>query len=197
MGRYEPKDAITDGRCAWCAENETYRHYHDYEWGRPMSDDNQLFGLLVLEGAQAGLSWLTILLRRENYRRAFCGFDPQAVAAMTEEDVERLMQDAGIIRNRGKIRSAITNARAFLKVVEEYGSFEAYILGFFPEGRRIDRCPKDFSEVPVSTPISDAIAADMKRRGFKYFGTTICYAFLQSAGFVNDHFADCHTRRDQ
>lgn len=191
MGRNEPKDALVDGRCSWCANDETYRHYHDEEWGKPVSDDKHLFELIVLEGAQAGLSWLTILKRREAYRKAFHNFNPEEVAAMTDEDVDALMAHDGLIRNRRKLHSAIENAQAFLKVKEEFGSFEKYVLSFFPNGRRIINSHRHYADMPVSTPISDALSKDMKRRGFKFFGTTICYAFLQSAGFVNDHFIGC------
>lgn len=191
MGRFEPKEVLKNGRCSWCGDDALYQSYHDIEWGKPMTDNRHLFELVVLEGAQAGLNWLTILRKREAYRKAFYNFDPDKVANMTDEDVEALLHNDGIIRNRAKIKSAETNAKAFIKVVEEYGTFEKYILSFFPDGKRIINSPKDFSDIPVSTPISDAISADMKRRGFKFFGTTICYAFLQSAGFVNDHFSEC------
>lgn len=191
MGRYEPKEILSGGRCAWCHDDALYQAYRDNEWGKPVSDDRHLFELVVLEGAQAGLNWLTILRKREAYRKAFHNFEPDKVAKMTDDDVETLLDNDGIIRNRAKIKSAITNAKTFIGVVEEFGSFEKYILSFFPDGKRIINEPREFSDIPVSTPISDAISADMKRRGFKFFGTTICYAFLQSAGFVNDHFVNC------
>lgn len=191
MGRFEPAEALRHGRCAWCGDDPLYQAYHDREWGKPVADNRHLFELIALEGAQAGLSWLTVLRKREAYRRAFHNFDPAEVAAMTDADVEKLLTNADLIRNRAKLKSAVTNARAFLEVVAEFGSFERYILSFFPQERRIVNHPRGFSEVPVSTPISDAISADLRRRGFKFFGTTICYAFLQSAGFVDDHFVNC------
>ena len=185
---------IVDGRCCWCAGDKDYIAYHDNEWGRLKTDDNALFEMIVLEGAQAGLNWLTILKRREGYRKAFHQFVPEEVVAMTEEDVERLMLDPGIIRNRLKIKSTITNASAFIKVQEEFGSFSNYIKSFLPDGRPIENHFKSLSEIPASTELSDRISRDMKRRGFKFFGTTICYAFLQSCGFVNDHLIGCKCR---
>lgn len=182
---------IIDGRCAWCASDSDYIAYHDNEWGRPTSDDRTLFEYIILEGAQAGLSWLTILRRRAGYRVAFHNFDPHKVAEMTDDDVQRLMQFDGIIRNRLKIQSAITNARLFLQIVNEFGSFYNYIIGFFPNRQPIINQFHSLSEIPASTPISDTIAKDMRRRGFKFFGTTVCYAFLQAAGFVNDHLTSC------
>ena len=189
------KEDLVDGRCAWCAGDSDYISYHDNEWGRLVTDDNKLFELVILEGAQAGLTWLTILRRRAFYREAFHNFDPYKVAAMTDDDVERLMHFDGIIRNRLKIKSAITNARAFLQLTAEYGSFYNYIISFLPERRPIINHFEKLSDLPASTPLSDAIAKDMKRRGFKFFGTTICYAFLQSAGFVNDHLISCTHRQ--
>lgn len=175
-------------RCAWCGDDPLYVRYHDEEWGRPVTDDRTLFELLTLESAQAGLAWITVLRKREGYRRAFLDFDYRRVAAMTEADEERLRQDEGIVRNRLKIHAAIVNARLFGDIVREYGSFHAYIMTFFPGGRRIVR------DVPPSSAISDAISKDMRRRGFRFFGTTICYAFLQAAGFVDDHINGCHCK---
>lgn len=175
-------------RCSWCGKDELYIKYHDEEWGKPIHDDKKLFEFLVLESAQAGLSWITILRRREGYRKAFADFDVEKVAAFTDEDVERLMQDASIIRNRGKITSAISNAQLFIDIQKEFGSFDKYLYSFMPEGKPIN----NFSEkIPASTPISDAISKDMKKRGFKFFGTTICYAHMQATGMVNDHLPDC------
>lgn len=188
------KDDLVDGRCAWCAADSVYRDYHDNEWGRLVTDDISLFELVTLEGAQAGLTWLSILRRRDGYRKAFLGFDPHKVAAMTDDDVERLMHFDGIIRNRLKIKSTITNARCFLSVVGSYGSFYNYIVSFLPDGKPIVNHFEKLSELPASTPLSDTIAKDMKCRGFKFFGTTICYAFLQSAGFINDHLTGCSHR---
>lgn len=186
---------IVENRCGWCAGDEDYIAYHDDEWGKLETDEDGLFEKVVLEGAQAGLNWLTILKRRAGYRKAFHDFVPEKVASMNEADIERLMCDTGIIRNRLKIKSAISNATAFLKVQEEFGSFFAYIMSFIPGGKPIVNHFKSLSDIPASTPLSDAISKDMKRRGFKFFGTTICYAFLQSCGFVNDHLTDCHYRK--
>ncbi len=181
-------------RCSWCGGDPLYIDYHDNEWGREVTDDRTMFEFLTLESAQAGLSWITILRKRENYRRAFAGFDVERVAAFTEADVERLLEDPGIIRNRLKVKAAITNARAFIKVQREFGSFCAYLRSFLPEGKPVVNDWKTLAEIPASTPLSDAVSKDMKKRGFKFFGTTICYAHLQAVGYVNDHLADCHFR---
>ena len=186
---------IVNGRCGWCGTDELYVKYHDEEWGRLVTDDKTLFEFLVLESAQAGLSWITILRKREGYRQAFCGFDAQRVAQMTEEDVERLMSFEGIVRNRLKIKSTITNARLFLALQQEFGSFYDYTLSFFPEGKRVDNVISSLSEIPVTSPVSDAMSKDMKKRGFKFFGSTICYAHLQAAGFINDHLTGCICRK--
>lgn len=182
-------------RCGWCGTDPLYVRYHDEEWGKEVRDDRQMFEFLVLEGAQAGLSWITILRRRENYRQAFAGFDAQKVARFTPQDVERLMQDAGIIRNRKKIEATITNAQAFLEVQREFGSFCDYLRSFLPEGKPIVNHWETLAEIPASTPVSDAISKAMKKRGFKFFGTTICYAHLQAVGYVNDHLTGCHCRK--
>lgn len=160
-----------------------------------VTDDKTLFEFLVLESAQAGLSWITILKKREGYRKAFCDFDAARVAEMTDEDVERLMQFDGIVRNRLKIKSTITNAKLFLAIQKEFGSFYHYTLSFFPDGKPIVNTLRSLSEIPVSSPESDAMSKDMKKRGFKFFGTTICYAHLQAAGFVNDHLTGCICRK--
>lgn len=175
-------------RCPWAGTDELYMKYHDEEWGKEVHDDNILFEFLILESAQAGLSWITILRRREGYRKAFAGFDVHQVAAFTDEDVERLMQDTGIIRNRAKIESARNNAKLFIAVQKEFGSFDKYMYGFMPDGQPI---VNQTGKIPASTPISDAISRDMKKRGFKFFGTTICYAHMQATGMVNDHLPDC------
>ena len=175
-------------RCSWCGTDELYMKYHDEEWGREVHDEKTLFEFLVLESAQAGLSWITILRRRENYRKAFANFDVQKVAEFTDEDAERLMQDAGIIRNRLKIKTTITNAQLFMQVQKEFGSFDKYLYSFMPDGKPINNHD---NRLPASTPISDAIAKDMKKRGFKFFGTTICYAYMQATGMVNDHVNEC------
>ena len=180
---------IDPARCSWCGKDPVYIKYHDEEWGRVTHDDHILFEFLVLESAQAGLSWITILRRRDSYRRAFANFDAKKVAAFTPEDVERLMLNAGIIRNRGKITSAITNAQLFLGIQKEFGSFDKYLYTFMPEGK--PRTKKCATNIPVTTPQSDAISKDMKKRGFNFFGSTICYAYMQATGMVNDHAEDC------
>jgi DNA-3-methyladenine glycosylase I len=181
-------------RCDWCGNDPLYMQYHDQEWGNEVTDDHKMFEFLILEGAQAGLSWITILRRREGYRQAFANFDVQVVAAFTDKDVERLMQDVGIIRNRRKIESAISNAQHYIEVQQEFGSFCAYLKTFLPDGKPIVNHWQNTSEIPVATPLSDAISKDMKCRGFKFFGSTICYAYLQAVGYVNDHLLDCSFR---
>ncbi|MEW5988187.1 MAG: DNA-3-methyladenine glycosylase I [Chloroflexota bacterium] len=176
-------------RCSW-AQTELMMAYHDQEWGVPVHDDRRLFELLILEGAQAGLNWLTILKKRENYRRAFDNFDPQMVANYGEEKVAALLADAGIVRNRLKIAAAIQNARAFLAVQQEFGSFDAYVWGFVG-GRPLVNAWRTLSEIPARTAESDALSKDLTRRGFKFVGSTITYAFMQAAGLVNDHTVDC------
>lgn len=160
-----------------------------------MTDDKILFEFLVLESAQAGLSWITILRKREGYRTAFCDFDVERVAQMTDDDVERLMQYDGIVRNRLKIKATISNARLFIFIQKEFGSFYRYTLSFFPDGKPIVNNFRSLSEIPVSSPQSEAMSKDMKKRGFKFFGTTICYAHLQASGFVNDHLLGCVCRK--
>ncbi len=160
-----------------------------------MTDDKILFEFMVLESAQAGLSWITILRKREGYRTAFCDFDVERVAQMTDDDVERLMQYDGIVRNRLKIKATISNARLFIFIQKEFGSFYRYTLSFFPDGKPIVNNFRSLSEIPVSSPQSDAMSKDMKKRGFKFFGTTICYAHLQASGFVNDHLLGCVCRK--
>lgn len=184
---------LINGRCGWCGTDELYVKYHDQEWGKPVTDDKILFEFLMLESAQAGLNWITILRKREGYRQAFCNFDASLVAQMTDEDVERLMQFEGIVRNRLKIKSTITNARLFLALQEEFGSFYNYTRSFFPNGEPIHSF-ETLSEIPVSSAESDAMSKDMKKRGFKFFGSTICYAHLQATGFVNDHLMGCICR---
>lgn len=186
---------IVNKRCGWCGNDDLYIKYHDEEWGKPVTDDKTLFEFLILESAQAGLSWITILRKREGYRKAFHDFDVEKVAKMTPEDVELLMQCDGIVKNRLKIASAITNAKLFIAIQKEFGSFYNYTLSFFPEQRPIVNNFKTLSEIPASTPESDAMSKDMKKRGFKFFGSTICYAHLQAAGFVNDHLTDCFCRQ--
>jgi DNA-3-methyladenine glycosylase I len=177
-------------RCGWSTSDEHMQAYHDNEWGLPIHDDKKLFEFLVLEGAQAGLSWSTILKRREGYRRAFSDFDPQKVALYTQEDVSRLLSDTAIIRNRLKIASAITNAREFLRVQEEFGTFDRYIWQFV-DGSPIQNSWTSLKEIPASTEISLAMSKDLKKRGFRFVGSTICYAHMQATGMVNDHLTSC------
>lgn len=183
-------------RCGWCGTDPLYVDYHDNEWGKEVTDDKTMFEFLVLEGAQAGLSWITILRRREGYRNAFADFDAKKVACFTENDVERLMLDSGIIRNRRKIEATISNAQFFLDVQKKFGSFCDYMRSFLPDGKPVINHWKTLAEVPASTPLSDAISKDMRKRGFKFFGTTICYAHLQAIGYVNDHILACHCHPD-
>lgn len=178
-------------RCSWAGADPLYCAYHDEEWGVPVHDDQLLFEFLILEGAQAGLSWITVLRKRENYRKAFAGFDPVKVARFDAARRERLMQNEGIVRNRLKIESTVINAKAFLAVQKEFGSFDAYIWKFVG-GKPIVNHWRSLKEVPASTPESDAMSKDLKKRGFKFVGSTICYAFMQACGLVNDHIADCH-----
>jgi len=177
-------------RCGWAGTDELYVAYHDTEWGVPVHDDRRLFEFLVLEGAQAGLSWLTVLRKREGYRQAFAGFDPERVARFTERDIERLVTNPAIIRNRQKITSAIRNARAFLTIKEEFGSFSAYQWAFV-EGEPIRNEWRTLEELPVTTAISDAFSRDLKARGFSFVGSTIIYAHMQAVGMVNDHLVSC------
>ena len=181
-------------RCSWCGTDPLYVKYHDEEWGKPVFDDRILFEFLILESAQAGLSWITILRKRENYRKAFADFDVQKVAAFTLEDVDRLLQDSGIIRNRLKIAAAISNAGLFISIQNEFGSFSNYIWGFLPNKKQIINRWESQPDLPTRTDLSDKISGDMKKRGFKFFGTTICYAHMQATGMVNDHLLDCIAR---
>ncbi|MFZ5426557.1 MAG: DNA-3-methyladenine glycosylase I [Thermodesulfobacteriota bacterium] len=182
-------------RCPWCGTDPLYIDYHDREWGTPLRDDQALFELLVLEGFQAGLSWLTILKRREGFRQAFGGFDAEAMAAYGPKDFERLMADPRIIRNRLKVEASRTNSRAFLAVRDKLGSFSDYIWGFV-DGRPVVNAWEAMGHVPASTPLSGAVSRDLKSRGFKFVGSTIVYAYLQSAGLVNDHLTSCFRRAE-
>ncbi len=186
---------IINKRCGWAGTDELYVRYHDEEWGKPVTSDQTLFEFLLLESAQAGLSWITILRKREGYRKAFHWFDAAKIAQMTPSDIERLMHFDGIVRNRLKIGSAINNAKCFLAVQKEFGSFYRYILSFFPDQRPIVHHFTSLSEIPATSPESDALSKDMKKRGFKFFGSTICYAFLQATGFIDDHLEDCFCKR--
>lgn len=182
-------------RCSWCLGHDIYVDYHDFEWGRPVHDDQLLFEMLILEGAQAGLSWLTILQKRAHYQVVFDQFDPQIVATYGPEKIAALLQDPGIVRNRLKVNAAVTNAKAFLKVQEEFGTFDKYIWQFVGGKPRINHFATR-EDVPVSTPESDAMSKDLKKRGFKFVGTTICYALMQSIGMVDDHSPDCWVRTE-
>lgn len=177
-------------RCQWAGDDEVYIQYHDMEWGVPVYDDRRLFEFLLLEGAQAGLSWITILKRREHYRKAFVDFDPQKVAGFTSAKVDKLLLNPGIIRNRLKIESAVNNAKAFLRVQAEFGSFSTYQWGFV-DGRPIQNRFKSHGELPAKTPLSEALSKDLKKRGFSFVGPTIVYAHMQAVGMVNDHVMGC------
>jgi DNA-3-methyladenine glycosylase I len=177
-------------RCEWANRSELEQHYHDNEWGVAIHDDRSLFEFLVLEGAQAGLSWSTILRKREGYRKAFDNFDARKITQYSEHDVSRLLANPAIIRNRLKINATITNARAFLQVQEQFGSFDHY-LWQFANGRPIQNSWERLADIPSSTPESEAMSKDLQKRGFKFVGTTICYAFMQAVGMVNDHVVDC------
>ena len=177
-------------RCTWAEESPVFYDYHDNEWGRPVHDDNKLFEMLILEGAQAGLSWLTVLKKREAYRKAFDGFDPKKVALYDDRKIEGLMLNEGIIRNRLKINSAVTNAKLFLDVAEKHGSFDKFIWGYVDYKPIINRFEKN-EDYPATTAISDKISKDLKKMGFKFVGSTIMYAFMQATGMVNDHFTHC------
>ena len=180
-------------RCPWAGSDPLYLRYHDSEWGVPVHDDLHFFEMLVLEGAQAGLAWITILRKREGYRDAFDGFDPAVVARYDDRRVETLLGNPAIVRNRLKVGSAVANARAFLRVQEEHGSFDRYVWRFV-DGRPRQNRWRSMDEVPAETPESRALSRDLKRRGFRFVGPTICYAFMQATGLVNDHLVDCFRR---
>lgn len=182
-------------RCPWCGDDPLYVRYHDQEWGVPSRNDRHLFEMLLLDGAQAGLSWLTILRKREGYRRAFAGFDPERIARFTARDQARLLADPGIVRNRLKIASAVRNAQAWLALVAAEGSFAAYLWDFV-DGRPVQNAFRTLADIPATTPLSDRISKDLKRRGFNFVGSTIIYAFLQAAGVVNDHLVSCFRYRE-
>jgi DNA-3-methyladenine glycosylase I len=177
-------------RCGWVNQDPLYLDYHDHEWGVPVYDDRVLFEYLNLEGAQAGLSWYTILKKRDNYRKAFDHFDPQKILLYDDKKMDELLHNEGIVRNKLKIQAVRTNARAFLQVVEEFGSFSKYIWSFV-DGKPIQNHFKEMAEVPATTEISDKLSKDLKKRGFKFVGSTICYAFMQAVGMVNDHIMTC------
>lgn len=182
--------SLSRPRCPWCLGSELYEAYHDEEWGVPVHDDRRLFEMLILEGAQAGLSWLTVLKKRENYRRAYHDFDPDTVARFGAHDEARLLADAGIIRHRGKIAASIGNARATLAIRRECGSLDAFVWGFVG-GQPIQNRRRTMAEVPARTPESDSLSRALLERGFKFVGSTICYAFMQAVGMVNDHLTTC------
>jgi len=182
-------------RCGWCGSDPLYVAYHDNEWGRPVHDDRRLFEFLVLEGAQAGLSWLTILKKRENYRRAFHAFDCERIASYSQRDVERLLADPGIVRNRLKIESAIRNAQGVLDIRREHGSLDAFLWRYVG-GTPIQNAWKSLAELPAQTKESGMMSRDLKKRGFNFVGPTICYAFMQAVGMVNDHMTDCFCYRE-
>lgn len=178
-------------RCEWVTEDQIYKDYHDKEWGVPIHDDQHLFEMLSLEGAQAGLSWITILKRRENYQKAFDNFDPAIVRTYDEQKIEELRQDKGVIRNKLKIRSVVTNAEAFIKVQEEFGSFSDYLWQFIGGTPTLNDWPSH-ADVPASTKESELLSKDLRKRGFKFVGPVICYAFMQAVGMVNDHTRECY-----
>ncbi|MBA2365254.1 MAG: DNA-3-methyladenine glycosylase I [Actinobacteria bacterium] len=182
-------------RCEWAQDGDPlYLAYHDEEWGVPSHDDRHLFEMLVLEGAQAGLSWATVLAKREGYRRAFCGFDPGSVASFEDEDVQRLLGNASIVRNRRKIESALDNARATIEIQAEFGSLDRYLWGL--PRHSVESAPRSIDDVPSETEASRAMSRELKRRGFRFVGPTICYAFMQAVGMVNDHTESCFRRRE-
>ena len=181
-------------RCAWCEKDDLYRDYHDNEWGNPVYEDDKLFEFLVLETFQAGLSWHTILKKRDNFRKAFDQFNYKKIAQYGDAEIERLMQDAGIIRNGLKIKGTITNAIAFMETQKEFGSFSNYIWGF-TDGKPIDNNPKTLKDVPAVNEISDALSKDLKKRGFKFVGSTVVYAHMQATGMINDHVEECWKRK--
>lgn len=181
---------MTKERCWWCGEDPLYMEYHDNEWGTPIYDDDSLFEFLILETFQAGLSWITILRKRENFRKAFDNFDYKKIAQYDETKVQLLLQDAGIIRNKLKVHATISNAIAFMEVQKEFGSFSTYIWDFV-DGKPITNSLRDKEEVPANTPLSDAISKDLKKRGFKFVGSTVVYAHMQATGMVNDHLINC------
>ncbi|KPE51115.1 DNA-3-methyladenine glycosylase I [Chryseobacterium indologenes] len=180
-------------RCGWCEKDDLYRKYHDEEWGRPVFDDRTIFEFLVLESFQAGLSWYTILSKRENFRKAFDNFDYRKIAGYSDAKTEGLMQDPGIIRNRLKIKATVNNAQRFMEVQEEFGSFSEYIWAFVG-GKPLDNMPETLSDIPAVTEVSDALAKDLKKRGFKFMGSTVVYAHMQATGMVNDHLKNCFIR---
>lgn len=190
---YKLRTKMTKKRCSWCEKDDLYRRYHDEEWGRPLHDESKHFEFLLLETMQAGLSWYTVLVKRENYRKAFANFDPLVVSLYTADDIDVLMQNTGLIRNRRKLEAAVVNAQKFLAIQHEFGSFDNYIWGF-NNHQVTDNPLRNLNEAIATSELSDRVSADMKKRGFKFVGSTTIYAHLQAIGIVNDHFADCWTR---
>lgn len=192
MSVKEQKGGSTENkvRCAWVSEDPLYVDYHDHEWGMPIFDDQKLFEFLILEGAQAGLSWITVLKKRENYRACFDEFSPQKIACYDQHRIDSILENPGIIRNRLKVQSTITNAKAYFEVINEWNTFSDYIWHFV-DGKPIQNHWPDISHIPASTSVSDAMSKDLKKRGFKFVGSTICYAFMQAVGMVNDHTTNC------
>ncbi len=177
-------------RCGWCVGDPLYEAYHDEEWGVPVYDDDTLFEFLILETFQAGLSWITVLRKRENFRKAFDNFDYKIISNYGQRKIDELLQDAGIIRNKLKVNATVSNAKAFMEVQKEFGSFSKYIWGF-TDGKPIKNALKNYKDAPANTPLSDRISKDLKKRGFKFVGTTVVYAFMQATGIVNDHEVGC------
>ena len=177
-------------RCGWCLKDDLYKNYHDQEWGKPLHDDQKLFELLCLEGAQAGLSWYTVLSKRENYRKAFDNFDAVKMAKYKAVKIEKLLLDEGIVRNRLKVNAFVTNAKSYIAIQKEFGSFDKYIWQFIG-GKQIVNDIKTMKEVPAKTAVSEAMSKDLLQKGFKFVGATICYAFMQASGMVDDHINDC------
>lgn len=195
VAQRQAREARAAGRCDWAGTDPLYVSYHDTEWGVPLYDERTLFEFLILEGAQAGLSWITILKRRESYRKAFAQFDPKRVARFDRRKIERLLQDEGIIRNRQKVESAVQNARAFLRLQKEFGSFSAWIWSFV-EGTPIQNRFRRMKDLPAKTPLSETISKELVRRGFKFVGPTIVYAHMQATGMVNDHVVGCFRHKE-
>ena len=197
MARRQDTVIGTDGkpRCGWASADPLYQKYHDTEWGRPLKDDRALFELLTLEGCQAGLSWITVLRKREHYRKVYDGFDPEKIARYTPAKLEKLLADPGIIRHKGKIDASVSNAKAFLALVEREGSFAKFLWSFVGGKPKKNR-PKSLKDVPTKSPESDAMAKALQKAGFKFVGSTICYAFMQASGMVDDHVVGCHRHRE-
>ena len=187
-------DADGKARCGWVSDDPLYRDYHDKEWGRPIKDDRELFELLTLEGCQAGLSWITVLRKRAHYRKVYDGFDPAKIARYTPAKLRKLLADPGIIRHRGKIEASVSNARAYLALVEREGSFAKFLWSFVG-GKPKQNRPKSLRDIPARTPESDALSKALQKAGFKFVGSTICYAFMQAAGMVDDHVVGCHRHK--